>query len=142
MLVPIKNCQTTGGHRITCRNLSAATPSCDTLTPVVNIQEHIPATGGDGTVNQQRQRTRGGRIGVRAVVLIMTLGFVLGVWKFMGQGEPIWSPHWLANAWETTTNWLQWNHDTTQNIVDQVPDVQLTLPTAAPITLPTSLPTP
>ena len=93
-------------------------------------------------MNQQRQRTGGGLIGVRAVVLIMTLGFVLGVWKFMGQGEPIWSPHWLANAWETTTNWLQWNHDTTQNIVDQIPDVQLTLPTAAPITLPTSLPTP
>ena len=93
-------------------------------------------------MTQQGQGTRGGRIGIRVLVFMITLGFVLGVWRFMGQGEPIWSPHWLANAWETTTNWLQWNHDTTQDIVDQVPDLQITLPTPAPITLPTSLPTP
>ena len=94
-------------------------------------------------MTQPKGRTPSGRIGVRVLVFLVTLGFVLGVWKYMGQGEPIWSPHWLANAWESATNWLQWNHDTTENIFHQVPDLQLTLPAPPPstLTLPTSLPT-
>ena len=91
---------------------------------------------------QQAQGNTGSRIAGRVVVFLVTLGFLLGVWKYLGQGAPIWSPAWVANAWETVTNWLQWNHDTTENIVDKVPDLQITLPTAPTIILPTALPTP
>ena len=60
-----------------------------------------------------------------------------------GKANRIWSPHWLANAWESATDWLQWNQNTTENIFHQVPDLQLTLPAPPPstLTLPTSLPT-
>lgn len=93
-------------------------------------------------MTQPAQRSTGGRIVVRVLVFMVTLGFLLGVYKYFGQGEQIWSPDWLGNAWESVTNWLQWNHDTTENIVEKVPNLQITLPTSPTITLPSSLATP
>lgn len=55
-------------------------------------------------------RSRRGVTGpvVRVFGILIMIGFVFGVWRWLGKGAAIWDPHWFSNAQSTMNDAVHW----------------------------------
>lgn len=55
-------------------------------------------------------KARGGCLGFigRVLGVLIVLGIVLGLWRYLGAGAGIGSPDWFGNAFDTVGRFLDW----------------------------------
>lgn len=75
-----------------------------------------------------KKRSSPVRVLVRVLSFLVTVGVVLGCWRYLGQGVGIGSPGWLTNAFDTVTHFFHWVSGTANRVSEHIPIPKVTIP--------------
>lgn len=64
------------------------------------------------------------------LVFAVVLGIVLGGWRYVGKGVPVWSPDWWHNANQTIQSWFDWTSRQAPHVLKQIPSMHVQLPSS------------